>query len=350
MAEDESEFELAVETGVEQDDKVPYVPGTVYFMKEIDFLNGETFPYYKIGIVKNDKEVEARKKQHRTGNPRDIVSVRDIVSPAAQKLETRLHNELASHRVASGEWFNLPGDLLEAAIARALALNEQLVAEIDVLNSAKKTKAPGAGEPLANEPYSEAAELLGTFLAEKEIVSKAKSELSKRIKALAEGNPRWERLLEARNNDEKNAFNVEILKKKYKALYEEFKTKESQSITPKWLVEIPKLEEGQVLAKFDCPGIDSIGDNPIELHQVFLKVWAAASEIDWEIEIIQARMLHDAKNSTGIVDVFEWKTANSKSFDTARFKTMHEAIYNDCFKKTESKISYRVVEWASYAL
>lgn len=350
MADEESDFESGDENNGEQDSKLPYVPGTVYFMRETDFLTGETFPYYKIGIVKNDKEVDKRLAQHRTGNPRDIITVRDIVSPAAQKLETRLHNEYASHRVASGEWFNFTDELLARAIARAVELNEQLSAEIDVLNSAKKIKAPGPGKPLASEPYLKAAEQLGPLLAEKEIISKVKKHLSKLIKALAEGNPQWERLLEARNNDEKNAFNVEILKKKHKALYEEFKTKESQSITPKWLVEIPKLEDGQVLAKFNCSDIDSIGDNPIELHQAFLKVWAAAAEIDWEIEIIQARMLHDAKKSTGIVDVLEWKITNSKNFDTAKFIEKHKTIYDDCFKTTEAKITYRVVEWASYAL
>lgn len=95
------------EEGVEKA-KEAYVPGTLYIMQETDYLSGEKFDYYKIGIVRGEKDVAAREKEHSTGNPRQIASVKDILSPAVQKLETRLHNEFARHRVSSGEWFSFP--------------------------------------------------------------------------------------------------------------------------------------------------------------------------------------------------------------------------------------------------
>lgn len=350
MTVDESEFEHDVEIGIEQDEKVPYVPGTVYFMTEIDFLNGQRFPYYKIGIVKNDKEVEVRKKQHRTGNPRDIISVRDIVSPAAQKLETRLHNEFASNRVASGEWFHFSEEMLEVAIARALDLNAQLIDEINLLNSAQNISGPGSNAVLAADTGIQSdAESLGILTAEKSVISQIKASLSKEIKRLAEGDPQWERLFEARQNSEKNAFNVAILKKKNKSLYDQFQTIEKQSVSPNWIVEVPAVDADAVAEKYGCLPADSLGSDPLGLHQAYLRVWSASAKIDWEIERIVARLLNVAKDSNGISGVLEWKVTNSKSFDKKAFIDKHPDVYNDCFKKTEAHVSYRVVEWASYS-
>jgi hypothetical protein len=351
MAENDSVSDSVDELSDELIEKVPYVPGTLYFMTEIDFLNGDTFPYYKIGIVKNDKEVEVRKKQHRTGNPRDIISVCDIASPAAQKLETRLHNEFAVHRVASGEWFRFSEEILAEVITRARELNDQLIAEIEILNAAKRIKGPGAGEPLdASATFEEDGASLGVLISEQAVISKAKLSISKKIKLLTEGNLQWERLLEPRQNSEKNNFSVEILKKKYKALYEEFKTKEAQSITASWVFEIPELELDQVLEKYGCPNLEILGDSPIELHQAFLSLWSAGAIADWEIERIQARLLCAASDSNGIDGILEWKFLNSKTFDREEFQKKHPDVYNDCFKKTDANVTYRVVEWASYTL
>ena len=93
-----------------QKDKLP--SGTLYFMRETDYLTGQQFDYVKIGIVKGERDLASREKEHRTGNPRSISSVKEIESNAVQTLETFMHNRFAANRVSSGEWFYLPGDCL----------------------------------------------------------------------------------------------------------------------------------------------------------------------------------------------------------------------------------------------
>lgn len=78
--------------------------GTLYFMREYDRFDQSTFPFVKIGIVKGEADVSRRKKEHQTGNPRQIQSQKDIPSPAVQMLETFMHNYFATQRI-EGEWF-----------------------------------------------------------------------------------------------------------------------------------------------------------------------------------------------------------------------------------------------------
>ena len=78
--------------------------GTLYIKGERDHVRAEVSPYYKVGIVRGKREVTARDKALKTGNPRTITNLFEIQSPFVQKLETRLHNEYAFARVSSGEW------------------------------------------------------------------------------------------------------------------------------------------------------------------------------------------------------------------------------------------------------
>lgn len=78
----------------------------VYLLQELDF-DGKPTGCYKIGQTKRD--VEKRKNEYKTGNPRRIRTYHTIKVEYAQPVETKLHQIFISNKVNSGggdEWFN----------------------------------------------------------------------------------------------------------------------------------------------------------------------------------------------------------------------------------------------------
>ena len=87
-------------------------PGTIYINRDRDFITNEWGNFVKIGLVKDEREAETRRKEHQTGNPREVLIVREFESPLVTHLETRLHNRYAERRV-SGEWFLMDDEFVQ---------------------------------------------------------------------------------------------------------------------------------------------------------------------------------------------------------------------------------------------
>lgn len=330
--------------------KEAYVPGTLYIMQETDYLSGEKFDYYKIGIVRGEKDVAAREKEHSTGNPRKIASVKDILSPAVQKLETRLHNEFARHRVSSGEWFYLPGELLGQVIALAEELKKELDSEVQILNAAKVISAPGDNPMIA--PTKELLAIsnrLADVLGQTAVVEGYKKTVDAKLKELALGDPAWEHLFERRNNKEKNSFNTAVLKKKYKALYEEYQRILKVSVNKQFTVKATNYEASELYEALGLAHPDQLGKDILGLHQANLAHWSVDAKLKWEREILEAKLLTAASDAEGIEGILHWKTAQSKTFDKEAFEVEHPVEFADSFKHTPATTTWRVAEWASYS-
>jgi hypothetical protein len=330
--------------------KEAYVPGTLYIMQESDYLTGEKFDYYKIGIVRGEKDVAAREKEHSTGNPRRIASVKDILSPAVQKLETRLHNEYARHRVSSGEWFHLPGDLVREVIALAEALNAELEAEIDVLKASKLIEGPGSNPALTlSGDILSISERLSEVLGQSAVVTSYKKTVDSKLKELAQGKDEWKHLFEVRYYKERNAFSATELKKKYKALYEEYQRILKVTVNPKFVVEPKSYDESSLLSELGLVEPEKLGEDIIGLHQANLAHWSVDAQLKWEQEILEAQLLTAATDAQGIEGVLLWNIRESKNFDKEAFIVDHPEEYSDSFKLRAASTTWRVAEWASYA-
>lgn len=327
-----------------------YVPGTLYIMRETDYLTGESFDYFKIGIVRGEKDVVAREKEHSTGNPRSIASIKDIVSPAVQKLETRLHNEFAQHRVSSGEWFYLPGTLIDDAIAMAEMLNAQLVDEISTLNAAKSIDGPGEAPPIqANREIETAKSELERVLGLQSALNTYKKEVDSKLKDLAEGKDEWKFLFELRTTKPRSTFSTALLKKNFKPLYEQYQTIPRISITYKFTVDPLDIEQSSALAELGLVEVEKLGDDVLALHRAHLAHWSAESKLKWESEILEARMLAASAGTQGIEDILVWNVKESLTFDKAKFQEEHPQEYTQCFSETPGTTSWRIAEWASYS-
>lgn len=99
--------------------------GTFYVIAEHDRLRGVASDYYKLGRVgrresgsDGERTTRERAGEHQTGNPRELVIVAEIPSPAVSDLETMMHGVFSPRRVL-GEWFILREEDLDLAIRTA---------------------------------------------------------------------------------------------------------------------------------------------------------------------------------------------------------------------------------------
>ena len=329
----------------EESSKEEVTHGTLYVMRERDYYSGKSLEYYKIGIVNGDKEVEKRRKDHVTGNPRDIFTVQEFTSLAVQKLETLLHNLYAANRVHSGEWFKFSDSEAEALLMEIPKWQQVIDSKYLELEGKKVPKGPGSGaiiQPDANT--SELAEKLAVALAEAKIAQANKALVSKKLVEIAGEDPDFATMFKSSTSTSGGSFSSGLLSKKNKALWKSFMTLSTPTITPKWTVETP---EGftPTTTKIDK---DSLTDNPVELHALFMEAWGNDYRWKLEVNLLEDVLLVRAVDAAGIDGIFTWESGESEGFDKEGFKAKHPDIYEDCIPPKVKTTKPIPAEWKSY--
>jgi len=97
-------------------------PGQVYFIHTIDQDSGKSHGYYKIGIVRNDRESADRVKEHQTGNPHRIVPYKILSTKAPMLIESMLHAKYSKNQVST-EWFKFDEKEIDDVIVEAEELD-----------------------------------------------------------------------------------------------------------------------------------------------------------------------------------------------------------------------------------
>ena len=336
-----------------EDDALPdeAESGTLYIKGERDNLTGEKTRYYKVGIVRGQKDATTRDKALKTGNPRRITNLYDIESPFVQKLETRLHNEHAFARVSSGEWFDDERFSVDAMTAVAKELAEELKAVAPLLVRSAQIKGPGEG-PL-QEPSPRILELQADFTrasAERLALAKRRSAVNAELGKRAEGeNDLYARYFKESRIEEKRSFSAVELKKKYPDLHREFSRKGEGKYSHK-IVLSEKVEDASetfsgVIAEED---LGELSVTPELLHHHSLKLWGLIAERDWQIMILQARLLCEAAGFEGVRDVLTWSYSERNTFDKESFAAEHPELFVEFTSLSPGKTSYSVAEWAAY--
>lgn len=331
--------ELQEDVVEDQKDKLP--SGTLYFMRETDYLTGEQFDYVKIGIVKGERDFVSREKEHRTGNPRSIKSVKEIEAQAVQTLETFMHNRFAANRVSSGEWFYFPGDLLGKAIsiaeAQALALANS-IDQIRVLG--ESSKVAHDDQPLVKTEQLESLVIeLANIEAKLSDNKTLRDALSTQLIGIAGNDSKYENLFKFSQTKDSSQFDGAALKKEKKELYESFMTKESFSWSYKVLLEIPRQEKIEI-------SLDE--KSPSELHKDYLNAWSENAALTWDLMILESQLVSSIGGASGIEGLLQWKRTDRKAFDKKAFEEAHPELFKEFHKKVDGKKIINVAEWASY--
>jgi len=320
--------------------------GTLYIMREQDYLSGALFDYYKIGIVRGEKDVKKRETEHSTANPRKISSIIEIQSPEVQKLETHLHNTYAMHRVSSGEWFFLPGDLVNEVIADAKNLAEELAKLEAVRTVAAEVLKQVHDGPIvsATDDLLEIGEQPARLRKQTKEVSAIKTKIVDRLSAIAADDDAYSHLFKIRETKETVTWNGAGFKKENKELDAQFRNVVSTKWAPKWLQDF--AEE-----IYDASLISSIVEltDPLDLHAKYLEFWKIEAQAKWEIDALELQIHAATGTAQSLEGVVEWAEKTTVSFDKESFKAAHPDIFKSYEVKKPAVTHKTPAEWASYA-
>jgi hypothetical protein len=325
--------------------------GTLYIKGERDHVRGEVSPYYKVGIVRGKREVTARDKALKTGNPRTITNLFEIESPFVQRLETRLHNEYAFARVSSGEWIDSGRFSVDAMTAAATELGQELAAAAPSLVRSAQIAGPGAGPVEA--PSQRILELHADFTRaslEKSVLAKHRSALNAELGRRAEADRDLYGLYfkETRTED-KPSFSTVKFKKEHPDLHREFSRKGEGKHSYKITLGEQSVDLDDILSA--VVPVEELGDvsvAPQLLHRQSLELWGLIAKRDWVLAVLEAHILCEAQDLEGIQDVLTWSYLERSSFDREAFAAKYPEIVAEFTFSTPGKTAYSVAEWAAY--
>jgi T5orf172 domain len=317
------------------------VPGSIYFLRERDFLTGEVSPYVKIGLVRKDKPTEKRILEHQTGNPREIYDYQTIEATFVEDLETRLHYIFGAHWV-TGEWFLLDElQLLEVIdVAQAYAQEQQqLAAVLDQADELATMVSSGLtldASANANALWEELKEVRTRIAMEKATRSIAELKLRNLLgvhrgirgiidvqvsksaatfnKAAFEESTYYAQFAAAYTKVQPGKFsgsfllkNIPNLKTAHPLLDEELKA-----------LKLPKVSSADLT--------DVILERTAEmeaLHLVMISQDAKLGPLEWKNFQLETHLKLEVGVADGIKDICTWKRlmkAESEEFDVQRFK------------------------------
>lgn len=320
------------------------VPGKLYIIGEQDVFGGSSSPYFKVGIVKDDREVESRLREHQTGNPRKLV-IRDLVDVAAvEYLETNLHRRLAT-KVAFSEWFKLSdedyADLLKLArdlsddVARQVPLAQRATELKDLVSNGVIIPADGDVWQLHTELYPEtvkAKKFAGSISAVNTAVRSRVTDTETPVIG--------QRQIEV----ETSKFNAEAFVQEHPELAEKFqKITVNGRFTPKKIkdidTELESFDPLKTVLSVSLYDLERMGEKELEqARRVLTEVEAksAWSETHHGVAIRSAIGEND-----GIENVASWKRTSKSTLDQTRLKREESAIYEKFVEKV------RVTRWVN---
>lgn len=320
--------------------------GTLYIMREQDYLSGDLFDYYKIGIVHGEKDVKKREREHSTANPRKITSIVEIQSPEVQKLETHLHNTYATNRVSSGEWFHLPGSLIDQVISDANRLADRLF-ELETVRAVATEVVKQAHDAPAIQATKELLELgeqLAYLRQQSKEAGAIKTKVINRLREIAADDEAYGYLFKIREVKEAVSWDGAAFKRENKELDAQFRNLVTTKWAPKWLQECAE-------AVYDVSLIDEIVElsDPLALHAKFLEFWKVEAETKWEIDALELQIHAATGSAQSLEGVVEWAEKKTTAFDKESFKAAHPELYEKYLVEKPAVIQKTPAEWASYS-
>jgi len=297
--------------------------GSLYFLRDIDYLTGEKGAYVKIGIVRKDKTTEARIKQHQTGNPRGIIdeyTLSDV--PFVEALETHLHYHFNALWI-TGEWFHMDEEFVKKVVVKEAERlrQEQLKFEKKIylaeelstqLSNGKTRKAKKSEHKLI-----EAAHLIKLQIETADAkLCIAKSAL---IKSIGK-NGEVPGVFHLSKSKDAIKFDATAFKNGNPALYEEYCYEKDGGFqkpfklenTPKLKTVNPTLYDKKQKLPKERYKLSQIGkqkkrSKKIEaLHLDYLNAIREFKLLDWELKKLEAQLKTCCGNFDGIEEVCTW--------------------------------------------
>ncbi|MDC0067608.1 GIY-YIG nuclease family protein [Gammaproteobacteria bacterium] len=322
------------------------ISGSVYFNREVDVISGLVSDYLKIGIVKNEREVAQRLKEHQTGNPRKIISVAELQSPMVTVAENFLHSWFSQLRV-KGEWFQINQHSVEQDVLRTA---EKLIAEqqdsIEDFSRWSELGKEGSNETI-REPNEEERDLHEALLIaeHKLILEKAKQDIvAGKIYESTNFTSGIKDVLDRTVFKINEKFRKRDFKETYPDIFKNYLVMQ-QSETKGTI----KLHNKQTLSTIDShlhlKKQNSATSSDIStniswelaertelievLHTQYLENLKMVSEAEWLVERLRAKLARMIGRDKGLNDVAIWvrEKKTSEKFNEEAFKEDHPDLH-----------------------
>ena len=345
------------------------VSGSIYFLRERDYLTGEVSPYVKIGLVRNDKPTEKRILEHQTGNPREIFDYQTIEATFVEDLETRLHYIFGAYWV-TGEWFLLDELQLQEVIdvAKAYALEQKQLAPLfdqaDEFASATSTEVFLEPTPEAVDLWEELKTIKLQIAEEKAKQAIAEMQLRKLL-----GPHRAipgivsVQISKPTSSFDKVAFQDSIYFSQFASIYS--KTT-AEKLTGSFLLKNiptlkkfnPILDEDLKSCKIPKVNLSDLTEIVLDrtqemeaLHLVMIGQEAKICPMEWQEFVLKTKLQVLTGTAAGITNICAWKRevkAGSTEFDVNRFKEDYPEIASEFMQSPSPTIKHQFNSYRAY--
>lgn len=331
--------------------------GNIYFISEKDFFTGEASAYYKVGLVRNDRESSERKKDHQTGNPRELKVEEEIATAAVNDLESTLHDRFALSRV-SGEWFRFnPQSLADAReIARQLAAEtldlREVLAGAEELSGviSDTTVAPASSE------ISDMHRELVLVRNRAKSVTGLQKHAEKELKSLAVGFQEIDSVCSLRETSVRRTFNRVAFEAEMPALAVQYTTKKdvrgifrpSMPSAPRQRKNSELEEEAVEELLSEAAGTKNRDHRAELLHLAFLESLSDLAIVKWRQDVLTHRIQVACGSADGIDGVCTWKREEKVSLDTELLKFKEPEIYELFMRESTPNRTFIVNPFRQY--
>lgn len=310
-------------------------PGEIYFLREFDVLSGEKSPYVKIGLVELSRESIKRKKEHQTGNPRDLVLVSHFKTECVRAVEKYLHWHCIEHGVR-GEWFKFSDETLGGVIKYAEELRYMFAERIATLRDGFKFQSvvsDGRVKPATDE----ARRWLHEYSVAHLIMTESEKATKKFRVAIKEAKVRGEDISDAGTvtANERRILNVEELDKNEPDLYRKyfFEKIVARFISTKASAAAecdPRVSKAEVRRSDLVQAVEDMKSEKLDFNSVSQIAFGVDSTSKFyakEKELAQLHLQAQCESAEKIDDICTWKREADSKFDPARFKIEQPEAY-----------------------
>jgi hypothetical protein len=326
--------------------KIAKTDGSIYFLRDEDYLTGEVGRYVKVGLVRKDKSTEQRIKEHQTGNPRGIKDVYTMTGvPFVEKLETQLHYRYISKWIA-GEWMDLNEEELQDVIKEGDRLrDEQALFKEAIINADELSGRISIGQILpCNQEFINWRDEYLKKHQECEIVSgELKLVRSQLVSKLGKGGS-IPGVIGISLTSSGTMFNTRIFEEEHPEIFNNYLVTKDDKIGGSFSVNgkqmfkkiAPELDEkikGLPKEDFKVNDLDKVVVLTEEIKSIHLKhleLLKREKVLEWEMDLLECQLKNAVGLNDGIEGVCSWKREKKiqkPQFDESRFKTELPDLY-----------------------
>ena len=337
-------------------------PGWLYFMRERDHVTGDISAYVKIGLTRDDRTSESRKGDHQTGNPREIIVIEELVSPAISELETQMHARHAIDRI-TGEWFALNETQLSDAYLLAQKLAKNLEKHLPSLQRVEQIAATLSTEEeiKPDSTLLDIHEVYKTNAAELMAVEDELKEIKEMLRDFAKNTGGINGVAGWRISAPRPKIDEKRLQSDHPEIHSSFTSSET-SMAARFTATKPRraknTKEKPESDEAANPPLDRLDffldrDQTVEqLHARHLILLARQGELTWEKDFIEAQMKVACGNAKSITGICSWPRleAIKSKFDKRGFTNAHPDISDSYTFTPAPTYSFIVNEFHPYPL